>query len=148
MPEGRDDYEKELAAVWDALAETVAESSDQEILAQAREEGIDVHTTANRVRDILRHVVKARQQVKLREAQERYRKRILEIYQAQQALPQRSQDRRALLSAIFAKIPEMRSVLLTTQHREFEGLTDADVASCLKQLAYLGILDKLSDSSE
>lgn len=145
MPDERDDDDKELAAVWDALAETVAESSDQEILAQAREEGSDVRATANDVRIILKRAVMAHQQAKLREAEESYKKRIVEIYQTQQTLPETPEDRRGLLSAIFTKLPEMGSAILTAQHRDFGSLTDADITSCLKQLAYLGVLSKLSD---
>ena len=146
MSERPEDYEKELASVWDAFSEAIAQSSDEEILAQAREEGRDPQETAIRVRAILKNALKAHQQAKLREAEERYKKRVIEIYEMQRALPQRPEGRRALLSTVFTKIPEMRSALLTAQHREFETLTDDDVTSCLKQLAYLGVLDKITES--
>jgi hypothetical protein len=52
------DYEAEFRAIMDALAESVAEMSDEEILAEAREAGEDPERIAARVRTILRRAVK------------------------------------------------------------------------------------------
>jgi rubrerythrin len=52
------DYEAELRAIMDALAESIAEMSDEEILAEAREAGEDPERIAARVRTILRRAVK------------------------------------------------------------------------------------------
>ena len=148
MPERPKNKEKELATVWDAFSEAIARSSDEEILAQVCEEARDPRETGVRVRALLKSTVKSHQQAKLREAEQHYRQRVIELYEAKHALPQEPEARRNLLSDVFKKIPDMRSALLTAQHREFGSLTDADITSCLKQLAYLGVLDKLSDSGD
>jgi hypothetical protein len=50
--------EAELRAIMDALAESVAEASDEDILAEAREAGEDPARAAARIRAVLRRVVK------------------------------------------------------------------------------------------
>jgi hypothetical protein len=142
------DHEKELTAVWDAFAEMIAKSSDEEILAQAREEGRDPRETATHVRSLLRNALRSYQQTKLRAAEERYKQRIAEIFQASHALPQNPEIRRRLLLNVLTKMPEMRPALLTAQHRELSGYTDADIASLLKQLADLGVLDDITKIDE
>jgi len=79
MVAGEQNDEKELAAVWDALAETVAESSDQEILAQVREQGLDPHDEAVRVRMLLRDALKSRQQAKLPPIQRKWCRDVLKL---------------------------------------------------------------------
>lgn len=46
-------YEKELAFISDALAESAAEMTDEEILAEVREEGLDPEVEAERIRSLL-----------------------------------------------------------------------------------------------
>ena len=54
VPETPRNYEAELLAIMDALAESVAESSDEEVLQEAREAGEDPRVTADRVRSVLK----------------------------------------------------------------------------------------------
>jgi proteic killer suppression protein len=54
MAEAPRDYEAELRAIMDALAESVAEEPDEDVLGEAREEGEDPRVTAHRVRGILK----------------------------------------------------------------------------------------------
>lgn len=148
MEPERDNPEEELRALWDVFAESIAESSDEEVLAEAREEGEDPHETAERVRSALRDAVKSFQQRRLHEAEQDYKRRIAEIYERQHRLPANPEQRRELLSLVFTRIPSMQAALLTAQHREFANLTDEDIESYLKQLAELGVLDQLADSGE
>jgi hypothetical protein len=60
-------------------------------------------------------------------------------------LPDTAEERRALLGGLLARHPRMEAALVTVQHREFKELTDADVESCLAQLAELGVLDAAFD---
>src|SRR2546426_12830938 len=54
MPETTRDYEAELRAIMDALAESVAEASDKDVLQEAREDGESPRATADRVRSVLK----------------------------------------------------------------------------------------------
>jgi proteic killer suppression protein len=54
MPEAPRNYEAELRAIMDALAESVAEVSDEDVLQEAREEGEDPRAIADRVRSFLK----------------------------------------------------------------------------------------------
>lgn len=143
-----DNSEKELAAIWNAFAEVIAQSSDEEILAEAREEGRDPQETGKRVRSLLKNAVKAYQQTKLRAAEERYKQRVIKLSHAKPSLPKSPEERRALLSKILARVPEMRSALVTTQFREFESIPDADVESFLQQMMDLGVIDAALGSDE
>ena len=53
LPGKSRNYEKELGFIMDALAESAAEISDEEILAEVREEGKDPRVEAERTRDLL-----------------------------------------------------------------------------------------------
>jgi len=44
--------------------------------------------------------------------------------------------------------PTLGNALLTAQHRDFKSLDDADVTSCLQQLAALGALDAVLGGDE
>lgn len=144
MPEQRRNYEDELRTVFYALAESIAELSDAEMMAEARESGDDPEASAARVRGVLLNAAKAYQQRHLREAQKRYEERIAAMREKKYSFPSSPEARRSLLAAIFARKPEMQLALLTAQHREFRNLTDADIESCLKQFDELGVLDELS----
>ena len=54
MPRIPRDYEAELGSVMDALAESVAEASDNDVLQEARENGEDTRSMADRIRGVLK----------------------------------------------------------------------------------------------
>ena len=147
MAEKPRDYEAELLAIMNALAESVAEASDADILAEAREAGEDPGRTAARVRALLGRAVKDNQQRRLREAQKDYNERVRVLRARPYALPRTPEDRRKLFVLVMSRKPEIGSALLTAQHREFKDLTDADIQSCLEQLGALGVLDELQGPS-
>ena len=97
---------------------------------------------------MLRGAVKAYEQRHLREAQKAYEKRLETIRQRPLTLPTTAENRRELLTLIMTGKPELGSALLTAQHREFKEWTDADVQSCLEELAALGVLDEFQESSD
>jgi len=148
VPKKPQSYEEELAAIMNALAESVAEASDGEILAETQEEGADPAEAAEHVRNVLLNAAKTYRQRRLREAQQQYEFHIAAMQERTYNLPATAEERQKLLDLVFAQQPAMRSALLTAQHRDFTSLTDTDVESCLKQLQELGLLDELSESEE
>lgn len=147
MAEKPRNYEAELRAIMDALAESVAEASDADILAEAREAGEDPAQTADRVRALLKRVAKAHEQKRLREAQKAYEERVQSIQARPYALPKTPESRRNLFAVVMTRKPEYEA-LITAQHRDFKDLTDADIQSCLEQLGALGVLDEFEGSSD
>lgn len=143
MAEKPRDYEAELLAIMNALAESVAEASDADLLAEAREAGEDPGRTAARVRALLGRAAKEYEQTRLREAQREYEERVRAIRARPYALPKTPEDRKTLFVLVMNRKPAIGAALLTAQHREFKDLTDADIQSCLEQLAALGVLDEL-----
>lgn len=142
MPEKPRDYEAELRTLMDALAESVAAASDEEIVNEAREAGDDPAVAAEEVRAVLRKAAKAYEQRHLLEAQKAYERHIDAIRSRPVSLPTTPENRRKLLTSVMTRKPELSSALLTLQHRDFREWTDADVQSCLEQLGVLGVLDE------
>ena len=130
-----------------ALAESVAEASDEEILEEARAQGEDPAESAGRVRNVLLDTAKAYLQRRLREAQQQYEAHIAAMRGRTYHLPASANERWRLFDLVLSREPAMRSAL-TAQYREFTNLTDSDVESCLKQLEELGLLDELPKPGE
>lgn len=147
MAEKLRDYEAELLAIMNALAESVAEAPDADVLAEARGTGEDPGRTAARVRALLGRAARDYEQRRLREAQSDYDERVRALRARPHALPKTPEDRRRLFDLVMSRKPEIGAALLTAQHREFKDFTDADIQSCLEQLAALGVLDELQGPS-
>jgi hypothetical protein len=143
MSIGRD-YDKELQAILEGLAESVAGESDDQLLAEVRESGQDPDVLLAHVKTVLRQVVKDLQQRPLRDARRTYEMQRDTLATASYSLPATIEDRRRLLTHTMEANPSVGG-MLTAQFREFERLEDDDVTSCLKQLAELGLLDLGSD---
>jgi len=134
-------YDDQLAAIMNAAADSILELSEEELLAEEREAGVDPLKEAERIRDGLRRVSKLLRLRKLEAADQVYHENVRRLRSSQHQLPDTPTKRRELLAAVFAAKPDMRSVMVTTQHRDFDQLTDGDIETFLKQLADLGILD-------
>ena len=139
MPAERD-YVEDLQAILDALAESVVEESDDQLLAEVKESGQDPNALLAHVQDVLRQAVKQTQQRPLRDARKAYEARRIALQENSYALPESADERRSLFMNVVAKNPSV-SGMLTARFREFEKLEDEDIRSCLKQLADLGLLD-------
>lgn len=137
-------YEKELKAIMDALADSAIEATDQEVLEDVRHQGLEPDTLANEVRKNLLNAVKNYQKRNLVKAKKKYEKSVADIKNGEHNLPQTAEGRLKLLKYIFAAKPYM-SNLLTAQHRDFKTLSDADVESLLKQLQKLGALTDIRE---
>lgn len=148
MPKKQRNYEEELANIMDEIAESVGTMSDQEILDDDQEEGVNSEKAAEATRSLLLDAVKTYEQRHLREAQKRYELRVSAMQEKKYNLPSTPAGRQKLLAAILSQQPEMKKTLLTAQHRDFTSLTDADIESCLKHLYELGVLNKIKPSGD
>src|SRR5438046_5909956 len=90
MPERPRDDEAELRAIMEALAESVAEASDEEILRETREAAEDPRVIADRVRDVLRRAAKDFEQRRLRVAEKAHEEHV----QSLRTRSSRSEERR------------------------------------------------------
>ena len=136
------DNERERRTILNALAESVAETSPEDLWRECREEGLDVESLANQAKTVIASAITRHKQGKLRRARAEYDARILSMGKRASPLPQSSGKRRELLTTVFAMKPDLRGVL-TAAGREFHALTDEDVDLLLRQLQHLGVLDDL-----
>jgi hypothetical protein len=137
----RKNYDEQLSAIMNGAADSILELSEEELIAEEREAGIDPNKEAERIRDVLRRASKMHRLRRLKAAEHVYHEHVRRLKGSQHLLPDSPKKRRELLAAVFASKPDMRPLMLTAQHRNFDQLTDGDVESFLKQLAELGILD-------
>lgn len=131
------DYNKELANIMNAMAESTLDMTDDEIESEIREEGRDPDAVAERVRDVLRKAVKDCQQRPLLEAQKRYDERVTALRSKKYQIPDSLDEQRKMISTILTSNPRLGSGILTAQFRDFNDLADEDVGSYLKQLLEL-----------
>jgi DNA-binding ferritin-like protein (Dps family) len=143
MPNKPRNYKREFEAVMDALAQSIENASDEEILQDAIAAGENPEADARNLKDILLKSIQDSRQQRLRDARNSYQTAVRTFQSEQHELPVSPEEQRGLLSQVFTARPQMRDVL-TAQHRNFEDLTDADVDACLKKLAALGVLKDVS----
>jgi hypothetical protein len=116
--------------------------TDEEILAEAREEGTDPRVKADQLRrmaDALAREVRLRP---LRAARAQYEREHAALQARTRELPDSPAERRALLQRAFTRRPELQG-LLTAAARDLKDVPDDDVESMLRNLAALGGLDDL-----
>lgn len=141
------DYERRLRAVMDGLAESYAEASDEDLLQEARDAGVDIEMSAERLKTTMLDIVARHKRFRLAEARSAYESAVHELATRTSTLPATVETRRALFDAVVLSKPELQG-LLTAQFRDLEALSDADIESCLRQFQALGILDEFSKESE
>jgi hypothetical protein len=129
----------EMERLMNALAETVAEASSEEVLEDVRIRGGNPTLVAMRTRSQMEQVVKA---FKMRTALEAYERKVEAFKQRPNKLPESIEEKRRLLSSLLASRPTLQSAF-TLQFRESDGrgeeaLTDEEVESFLRQLLELG----------
>lgn len=131
-----------LDRIFDAIEESIAAASDEEILEDLKDLG---EGFTSRTRDIFaRELTNARKR-RLTAAKAAYGQEIQRLTSglSKIQLPAESIAQRALLHRTLKQHPE-----LTAQFRDFERLEDTDVTSCLQQLGELGLLDDESETQE
>ncbi len=144
MTKPRRDPVQDLWKVKAALAESIVDASDDELLAETRqlgEESLAEKTRALLLAAVERHAGNEQ----LAAARAEHARRAAELAGPPRVpLPATPAERRSLLERLFAAQPRLQ-LALTAQHREFTTLSDGEVESYLRQLAALGALDELAD---
>ena len=133
-----------LEVMFDALGESICNESDEEILDDIKQEGIDPEAEAARLRTMMLDTVKAFQQRRLIAAREGYRHRVEQLEKRKYPIPESAQERRSLFSFVLQQ-PQYAS-LVTAQYRELQDQTDDDIKTYLEDLAELGVLDELNQA--
>jgi uncharacterized damage-inducible protein DinB len=128
-----------LRALYEEIAESVAEAPDAEIVEECKAEGESVEQVADHMRDVLRTAWKGFQQKSLREARERYQHTTAALKATSIQLPATAAERRQLFTGVLARRPEVGKTI-HMQFRDFDQMSDEDVATCLQQFAQLGLL--------
>lgn len=128
-----------LRALYEEIAESVAEAPDAEIVEECKAEGESVEQVADHMRDVLRTAWKGFQQKSLREARERYQRTTAALKATSIQLPATAAERRQLFTGVLARRPEVGKTI-HMQFRDFDQMSDEDVATCLQQFAQLGLL--------
>ena len=133
--------DERLRNLLDALAESAADLTDSEILAEVRDDGEDPVSVASQMRVSALEAVKSVRQQKLLAAREAYKIERSRLLSRHPALPATPEERRALLDATLRRQPELREAF-TLAARELRDVPDDDVESLLRQLEALGAFDE------
>ena len=137
--------EEELKRVYDSLAESITEETEDEIVEDVASAGENVDILAEEVRSILMEKVQTHKKHRLEVARQTYEQKQKELDSVDSVLPTSAEERRLLLQWVFER-SQYGEALLTAQHREFKSLDDEDIVGYLKQLAALGVLDEYKES--
>lgn len=128
-----------LRALYEEIAESIAEAPDTEIVEECKAEGESVEQVADHMRDVLRSAWKGFQQTSLREAREKYQRTAAALKATSIQLPATAAERRQLFTGVLARRPEVGKTI-HMQFRDFDQMSDEDVETCLQQFAQLGLL--------
>ena len=127
----------------DALVEDILNASDEEVLAEAEEDGIDPGRLAGHLRDVFERAVADAGKQKLAAARQgagnarRLRARVVRIDHA---------DARRRFEAMIAEDPKLTEKL-TLAARKGEGQSDRDIDSAVEDLTELGAFDEEDDDA-
>jgi hypothetical protein len=140
MSNKKTDQEK-LQSLMDALGDSILQETDEEIIEDLRQAGIDPEAEAGRLKTMMLNTVKEFQKRHLRAAREGYTRQMERLEKKTYSIPDDANERRQLFS-FFVKQPQYAE-FVTTHYRDLESLTDNDIKTYLEDLAELGILEKL-----
>lgn len=130
----------QLRGLRKGLADSVLSDSDDALIDEVRDEGLDPDAVAEETRALLLKTVKDFKQRALIVAREQHRQKTARLETQRYQLPTSPEERRQLLDAVVAQHQQMGRMLIA-QHRDFKELTDDDVESWLQQFGALGLLD-------
>lgn len=130
-------YERELAEIVDALAESTLEMTAQEIELEIKDEGLDPEAVARQVRELLTNAARSCQQRLLVQAEQRYNENVSAIKGESYFIPESATAQRELINSILASNPQLGRGLLTAQSRDFNSLPDEDLRGFVVQLMNL-----------
>jgi hypothetical protein len=128
------DQGKPLHFIAEALAESVAEASDEALTADALVAGRDFKADHRHVQGLLQKTLLALKQAKLKRASQDYGKAV-ETFRAKKiSMPKDAASRRVQLEHMIAQQPTAQSTL---QFRDYKSLSDQDVETLLRTLGAL-----------
>jgi len=133
--------EQRLEAVTNALADSILEASDAEVIEELRLAGVDPDAEAARMKAKMLATVKAFRQQALNAARTGYNRQIEGMERKSYAIPDTPAERRRLFSLLVQR-PQFTQ-FVTAQYRDLDKLTDNDIETYLEDLAELGILEEL-----
>src|SRR5450759_1285481 len=135
----KDRYDLQLKSLVDALSRSIVEATDEEIQEDARLARVDLDANAAQLKQMFTDTAKYFHKRKFVQAKEDYDREAQELQRSSFQLPASPAERRALVQLVAARQAELGSPF-TLGHRDFENLSDSDVASLLEELAALGLL--------
>ena len=134
---------KALSRLADALVDDVLKSSDEEVLAEAEEDGIDASGLADHLRGVFERTVTEAGKAKLAAASraaadaERSSASVVRLDRA---------DTRRRYDAMIAQDSKLTEKL-TLAARKGEGQSDRDIESAIEDMAELGAFDEEDDAT-
>ncbi len=130
-----------LDGILEGLAESIAHEDADELLREAQSAGRDPKMIADSLRSTVSGALKRLEQKKLEAARKTYRLRSQNELSSNSCVALTPEGRKQQLLGILQRKPAL-GLAITAQHRNFEDLSDEDVASALEDLAELGYLDQ------
>ena len=140
-------HEKDICSLFAALADNVESVSDEELLAEVRDDGCNPEEVGHEMRVFIENTVKAFKQRALIAAKEQHQREKARLTGAALRVPPGAGERLQLLNTIIAR-QQQAGRMLTAQNREFREMTDEDVESWLQQFAALGLVDDEPESNK
>lgn len=135
----KDRYDLQLRNVVRHLSQSIIEATDEQIREDAQEAGVDLKAHAAHMKLLFESIAKTARQKKLVAAKEAYEIEVERLRRPSFTLPSSPTEQRALLQLIAAQYAT-GSGLFTAKFRDFDKLSDSDVAGLLEELAALGLL--------
>lgn len=135
----KDRYDLQLRNVVRHLAQSIVEATDEEIREDARQAGVNLQAHAADMKHKFQSIAKTMRQKKLVAAKEAYEIEAESLRRPSFPLPSSPAEQRALLQLIAAQ-HATGGGLFTAKFRDFDKLSDNDVASLLEELAALGLV--------
>ena len=140
--------EEKLHSLFEALADSVENLSDEELLAEVHDDGQNSDDITQQMRMVVRNTVKIFKQRALIAAKEQHQREEAHLAAAAFTLPATSAERWELLRQIIAQ-QQQAGRMVIAQNRDFKEMTDDDVESWLQQFGALGLMvDSEPESDE
>jgi hypothetical protein len=135
----RDRYDLQLRNIVRHLSQSIIAASDEEIREDARQAGVDLQAHAADMKIRFENIAKRLRLKKLAAAKELYEIEVEKLTKRRFDLPSSPAEQRALLELIAAQHAGAGGTF-TAKFRDFDQLSDSDVASLLEELAALGLI--------
>jgi hypothetical protein len=136
----KDRYDLQLKSLVAALSQSIMVGTDEEIQKDAQCAGVDLDANAAQLKEMFIATAKSFHQRKFVQARENYNREVHNLQKTSFQLPASPAERWALLQLVAAQAQAQGGAFLTAKFRDFEKLSDNDVASLLEELAALGLL--------